>query len=179
LTLSLYALVVVERRFLGAFFVLLWLAVYGFLLFRVDVLTRQAILAVVLCVTMIELLGASARVVRDRPLGQPAYETVAEALHAVGLKSGDRLALVGNGVEPYYARVGRLVVVAQIPDADEFWGLSASELNRITERLAKAGVRALVARDRLGGAMPGNWRDLRTSDSTRYSILRVEGSHTP
>ena len=50
---TMYALVHVERRFLGSFCVLFWLATYSILLARVRTWVRDLVLAMVLCVAVI------------------------------------------------------------------------------------------------------------------------------
>jgi hypothetical protein len=75
------------------------------------------------------LLDAGMRTVHDLARsGESDNEMVAAGLDNHGLQGGDRLALIGSpfypgSAFPYYARIGRLLVVEQIPDADEFWGL--------------------------------------------------------
>jgi hypothetical protein len=66
------------------------------------------------------------------------------------LQKGDRLAAVGYAYNCYYARYDRLRIVAQIPDANEFWHLSTPELQRVEERLASIGVTAVVAWNQTG-----------------------------
>jgi hypothetical protein len=75
------------------------------------------------------LLDAGMRTVHDlAPSGEPDNEVVAAGLDNHGLQGEDRLVLFGSpfypdSAFPYYVLIGRLLVVEQIPDADEFWGL--------------------------------------------------------
>jgi hypothetical protein len=181
---SMYALVHVERRFVAAFLVLFWLAIYGALMFRLNKSSVVPILATIICTVMIpsiaQLMASSASTVRD--LGrarQPDYETVAVSLRNLGLQSGDRLAVVGFLYDSYYARFARLRVVAQIPNEDEFWRLSTPELNKVLQRLATVGVKAIVARNRPVSCALVNWRDLDVSSSTRFSILLLADDPLP
>jgi hypothetical protein len=74
------------------------------------------------------LLDAGMRTVHDLARsGESDNEVVAAGLDNHGLQGEDRLALIGSPFYPdcafpYYARIGQLLVVEQIPDADEFWG---------------------------------------------------------
>jgi hypothetical protein len=116
-----------------------------------------------------------------RPRQSEDYETIAVGLHNLGLHSGDRLALVGSafwpdGSYPIYARIDRLRVVAQIPEATEFWRLGTQELESLEESLAAIGVKAIVARDRPDCAVPANWRDITVNQGVRFSILLLPGS---
>lgn len=173
---SMYALVHVERRFLGAFFALFWLAIYGILIPRVNRRVALAICATVLLTVMVPFMTVEAEIsvsiTRDlahpRP---PEYETAGLGLRELGLKNGDRLALVGYPFDCYYARFARLHVVAQIPDTQEFWRLSPPELKLVAERLASIGVKAVVAWNRPDTSAFAGWKDVKVSDSSRLSVL--------
>jgi hypothetical protein len=185
---SMYALVHVEDRFLGAFLVLFWLGIYGIALRRLNNWNTGPILIAVVCSVMIaptmEVLGAGARTVHDLVRArEPDYETVAAGLGKLGVQRGDRLALVGSAFYPYYAfpyyaRIAGLQVVAQIPNADEFWSLSPPELDAVTDRLAVIGVNAVVARDMPPCSATANWRDVNISRGIRFSILLLKPQPT-
>jgi hypothetical protein len=171
-----YAFVFVEGRYVGAFLVLLWLAIYGALMFRLNRQVAAAVCATVAGTVMIpflaDLAAKSPHIARDLVRSrQPDYQAVAVGLRNLGLHSGDRLAVVGEGFESYYARYARLRIVAEIPGTDEFWKLSALDLNSAAERLATIGVKAIVAKNRPDIFPPANWRDVEASDSVRFSVL--------
>ena len=173
---TMYALVTVENRYVGAFYILFWLASYGALTTRVDRTVTQAVLATVLVTAMIPFTahlamiggGAAKDLIRRTP---PDYQIEGQGLIGVGLQSGDRLAVVGYAHNCYYARYAHLRVVAQIPDSHEFWQLSALELKSVEERLASIGVRAVVASNRPETSAPAGWKDVKLPDSSRFSIL--------
>ena len=176
--LLMYALIHVESRYVAAFFVLLWLACYGALLARVNRPAAMAVCATVAGTMMIpftaHLAAGSARMLKDVVHATPPdYQAVAAGLRDVGVKSGDRLAVVGwdTGYYAYYAHYARVRVVAEIPAADEFWNLSAPELHAVAEHLAQIGVKALVAENRPAHSAQANWRDVKVVGSDRFSIL--------
>ena len=187
---AMYALVHVEDRFLGAFLVLFWLGIYGIAIRRLNDSSPAPVLIAVVCSLMIvlfvQVIGAGARAAHDLVRArEPDYETVAVGLDKLGVKDGDRLALVGSAFYPsyafpYYARVARLRVVAQIPNADEFWSLSPSELDALTDHLAAIGVKAVVARDLdlPSSSTASNWHDLKVSRGIRYEILLLNPKFT-
>ena len=181
---TMYALVYAEARYLAGFLVLFWLAVYGALMFRVNKSYAAPILAAVICTLMIpgivEVVASVPATLQNFVHAKPPdYEAVAVRLRELGLQSGDRLAVVGYSNDSYYARFARLRVVAQIPNADEFWRLSAPELNRLSQRLAAIGVKAIVARNRPVSCAFANWRDLNVSNSTGSSVLLLEDPPLP
>ena len=173
---TMYALVHVERRFLGAFFVLLWLAIYAALTIRMNRRISAAVCATVLSTVMLPFaarlaitsVGIARDLVHPRP---PAYQIAAHAFRDLGLQNGDRLAVVGYAHDCYYARCARLRVVAQIPDTNEFWHLTTPELTSVAERLASIGVKAVVAPNRPATSARADWKDVNVSNSMQLSIL--------
>jgi hypothetical protein len=173
---AMYALVHVESRFLGAFLVLFWLAMYTALMSWTDLRVAMAVSATVLCAVMIlflnDLAKDSAGIAKDSVHPRmPEYQSAGLGLRDLGLKSGDYLAVIGLANDCYYARYDRLRIVAQIPDAREFRHLSAPQLQLVEQRLASIGVKAVVASDRPDTSQFADWKDVRVSDSLRLSVL--------
>lgn len=184
-----YAFVHVESRFVGGFLVLLWLWIYGALMFRLPRRVAAAVCATVagtlMIVLVVELAIASARSVRDLVQSTPPdYQKIAVALGNLGLRSEDRLAVVGfqDIFVPYYARYARLRVVAEINSKDEFWNLSTSELQSVADDLTRIGVKAIVVtsgaehgellnKDRPEFSVLPNWREVKVSDAVRCNVL--------
>jgi len=172
-----YALVLVEARFLGGFFLLFCLGVYRPLLFRVSKQTAVTVCATVLLTVMVpSALGVaaqSARILKDLVYPRhPDYQLAALGLREMGLRDGDRLAVVGDAFECFYARYDHLRVVAQIEDEQEFWRMDASQLKSVREHLASIGVKAVVASNRPGEEdATAGWMDVEFPDSTRLSVL--------
>jgi hypothetical protein len=173
---SMYGLVHVEPRYVGPFLVLFWMTIYRALMFRVNKRLSLALCAAVLLTVMLPftatLAGQSVQIATDlvHPR-RPEYEIAALGLRDLGLRSGDRLAIVGYAYDCYYARYDRLRVVAQIPDANEFWRLSPAELKLLEERLTSIGVKAVVVKNRPDVSALVGWKDINVSDSVRLSVL--------
>ena len=168
---TMYGFVHVEGRFLGAFFVLLWMAAYGAAILRMNRFAGVAAGAIVICVLVqlaISITHPKAEVVRARPSHDL---TVATELSGLGLQQGDGLAVVGYPFDAYYARHGGFRVIANVPNADEFWSLGAPELRTLTEQLAAHGVKAVVGWNRPRNSATTIWKDLKISDSQRFSVL--------
>jgi len=171
-----YALLLVEWRYVAAFIALFWLGLFPILTSRVETRVVLPVSATVIATLMLSFLGFLAlqgvHVARDsihpRP---PDYEVAALGLRALGLKDGDRVAVVGTGFECYYARYDRLRIVAEIPDEREFWHMSAPGLRTLEGLLAASGVKALVAPNRPEDAAGADWKDLPASGSERMSVL--------
>ncbi len=179
---AMYALVHVDHRYVSPFLVLLWVTIYGVLTLRLKDQCTWPLLTTCICTVMLTFtanpLVAGARAIRDRihPRQPEDYEMVADRLSNLGLHSGDRLALVGSAfypaeAYPYYARIDRLRVVAQVPDENEFWRLTTPELESVEERLASIGVKAIVAVNRPDYVVQADWRDVTLGRGVRFNIL--------
>lgn len=173
---SMYALLVVEWRYVGAFVALFWLESYRVLMSRVEKRTASAVCATVIVIVMIPF----AAVVAQRSIGSMAglihprlsdYEIVALDLRDLGLHKGDRVAIVGTSFNYYYARYDRLRIVAEIPDAHAFWQISEPRLRSLEELLASKRVKALVAPNRPDDVAPADWKDKQISGTQRLSVL--------
>jgi hypothetical protein len=176
--LVMYAVVHVEPRYVGAYFVLFWLAVYNFLWRRVTAGARVAVLVTVLCTLFIPssimLVAETTQALRERTR-RPDYVVVGEALRAAGVHPGDRLATVGYSLDAYYARYAGAQIVAQIVDPKEFWHSSENDFDAVKKGLAKLGVKAIVSRDGpILSAQAGGWREVVTPSGDRYSILTLK-----
>jgi hypothetical protein len=176
--LATYAVVHVEPRYVGAFFVLFWLTVYRAFWSRVKEGARVAILVTVLGTlyipSLIILGAATTQAVRERT-NTPDYVVVAGALGAAGVNRGDRLAVVGPCLDAYYARYGGTTIVAQIVDSDGFWRLPKERLDVVEKSLAELGVKAIVSRDRPNSSINGGgWQDVVAPSGVRYSILALK-----
>lgn len=178
--ISLYWLVHTEPRFVAPFFVLFWMALYGVLMGRVAATPRKVILVTVIATMAIPSLLMAGMIFRslfeessDR--GRPVQQQAAADLEAMGLEKGDRLAIVGEGFEAYYAQIAGLKIVAQVPSEEEFQQLSPSELQSVTALLSALGVEALIAKERPLQVAAADWREL--AGSSGYKVLRISAKH--
>ncbi|MCA0316162.1 MAG: hypothetical protein LCH63_20245 [Candidatus Melainabacteria bacterium] len=80
----------------------------------------------------------------NRPEGFRAVEIpAADLLKKMGLKPGDKIAQIGS-CRYYFARLAKLKIIVDFTKPKEFWQLSEEEQSRITARLKKLGVKALI-----------------------------------
>ncbi len=173
--LLMYGAVTVEGRYVGAFLLLLCLELYGVLVFRVERRAAIAVCAIALAVTMVPVvisisgsLRASVKQLRNPK--DEGYIDVGKNLVSLGLQPGDQVAVIGYAKNCYYARYGRLRIVAQIPNSDEFWSLSEVEAKRVEDRLQSIGVKAVIAVDRPVGNPWSGWTQVGRSEGTAISV---------
>ncbi|HET8679226.1 MAG TPA: hypothetical protein VFM39_03845, partial [bacterium] len=71
---------------------------------------------------------------------------VAQALRQIGVEPGDRVAVIGPGIRAYWARLGRLHIVAEVPAWEEhkFWTADPQTQQTILDRFAAAGAKIAV-----------------------------------
>jgi hypothetical protein len=163
----LYALVHVEPRFMAAFFVFFWLALYGTLLSRMNAAMGKIILSAVAATTLVPSLVMASIIARYTlpeltASSKPDYIQAVDALTSLGIHRGDRIAIAGEAFSAYFAQAGGLRIVAQIPGAeDPITGAAAN-------RLRDMGVRALIAPAHPSSA---GWHELPDADGKKYSVL--------
>jgi hypothetical protein len=179
--IAMYAVVKVEKRYVGPFFLLLWLGIYGPLIASVSRRVAAVVCTAVVMMVAVPITISSSTSLLSSLAGTdarfsalPVYQAVGLRLRNAGLQDGDRLAVVGPIFDPFYARFARLRVVAEIPDENAFWNLSASELDSVTRRLGSIGVKALVVCNRPLASAAADWEDVRTYGSQRFSILLLK-----
>jgi hypothetical protein len=68
------------------------------------------------------------------------------------------------------ARYGRMRVAAQILDAPGFWSLSASERDRVAQRLSAAGVRAIIIRGQSRNLTDQQWHEIHTAYNDIFTL---------
>jgi hypothetical protein len=113
---GLYCLIHVEHRYFGALDIFLWAAVLGYAAprFAED---KRLLRAMGICL-FVAVLSANGLVVRNeyshRNQKDSNVET-AEALLARGIKSGDRVAVIGSGAEATWARIAGIRITVMVP----------------------------------------------------------------
>lgn len=156
-----YLAVHLEPRFVGAFYVLFWLAVYRTISNRVKPGLAMLLMAVVLATLFVPssiVLAAMARQELSAMNNPPDDIAIANALRAAGIQAGDGLASVGYSFDVYFVHHLRARVISQVLDADAFWKMNDAERAALEHRLEAIGVKAIVARNAPGANLPRGWR---------------------
>lgn len=100
--------------------------------------------------------------------------TVAEQLQERDVRPGDQVAVIGYGINAFWARLAKTRIIAEIPSsadtgdpATAFWNSSAAEETSLLNRLRTTGAVAVVA-DNLPHTLPPGWIPL---GSTGFGIF--------
>jgi hypothetical protein len=179
---SLYATILVEGRYVGAFILLFWadllanirlpnapptgmwlrslsvISAFGLLvniiLFNLDGLTRL-------------LPGSSADLspvstVPAKPL------TVAQSLRELGVSRGDKVGVIGYAYDSFWARLASVRIVAEMLEVDDFWRGDESLRQGALLAFASAGVDAVVAESVPDDVSLRNWHQVGNSNYYIY-----------
>jgi len=181
---AMYALVLTFERYVAAFLLLLWLEVYGSVLFRVN--RRVAIgvctAALLVALTPLALLAAKSVGETVRQFCHPRdeeYVTAAKGLQQLGLQPGDKVAFVGFAASCYYAQYDRLSVVSQVLYADDFWRLNETDQKRVEDSFASIGAKAVITTSLPAGNHESGWMEVGHLDGNSISVLMLEPASDP
>jgi hypothetical protein len=112
--------------------------------------------------------GLSVKAV-GRPLPADPLLDVATGMREIGIGPGRRVAIIGRKIEHvFWARVGRIKIVGQIPDTDAFLALSPAVQEELAIAMARSGAQALVSWEWVATHSSLPWQ--RVGASTYYAI---------
>jgi len=166
--LAMFTIAGAEGRYIGPFVVLLMLAALA----TVRVRRPRFAAAVLAGAAIISMVSLDARVVKGALLPNPARETthinfeIASQLEALGVRRGDRVALMRPARGTYWARLAGVQIVAEFPtDASRQFWLADDE----TKQRALAAVAGTNARVLVTSLVPAD------ADATRWKRLGETG----
>jgi hypothetical protein len=107
------------------------------------------------------------------------YVVAAHNLQHLGLQPGDKVAVAGFALNCFYARYDRLRIVSQILTADDFWRLSPTDAQRVEDRLASIGVKALIVFDHPARKEQAGWTEVGAFGGGSLSVLLLQPASDP
>ena len=169
--IAMYGLLIVEPRYLGAQFCILWIVALSGVRLPKIVSSRYLIVGAVLFLTSATCaitlrdswLMAHNIGVDERGIATPECATAAEALRAAGLQPGDKIAVISEWLFPsrqgaYVARLARLRVIAEAR-SEGFWAADEPARSSLMDSFARAGVKAVLTRN--PPRLEAGWQQLR------------------
>lgn len=149
--LAMLSLVHVKTRLIAAFVVLLIAGVFSSLRLPNSREVKRLVAGLTLAILVILGLKLSGTVLPTVALafrGQsPIAWEVAQNLHQLGIQPGDKIALL-DVEDSSWARLARVRIIAEIPDSDDYWTISAARRVSALESVRQTGVRAIVTERR-------------------------------
>ena len=169
--LGMFGLILVEPRYVAGYFLLFWpplfLATGAFIPSNAR-LARGAPFALAIMVLPMLRQG----VFEERQLTSEHDNTnAAIAIQQSGIRPGDKLAYIGDAIRAFWAKLDRLVIVAEAPShywspngeyrpvATSFWQSPEFEQAATSEALKKTDARAIVALKPSTG-VPRGWQQV-------------------
>jgi hypothetical protein len=153
----LYLLTVVLSRYLGAFVVLIWIGIFSGIRLPESQDSRRLIgcaTAAMVTVMMITIsfspvltaLSKAGQLVRGRNPWPHLQYQVAEGLNRMGVRSGDKVAFIGNSFKASWARLARVKIVAEIPSRQvaNFWAADNSIKSQVIKTFGTTGAKVIV-----------------------------------
>lgn len=151
-----YSLVYPELRYIAPFVVTIWLVLFSSLVFNDTKENSQSFTfstkAIVVFTFLTILIGKFTtsdycyiREVFSCPANNSNYY-IAKELENLGIENGDSIATFGYGHVAFWARLGRLKIVAEMPDKEvkKFWNLSLDEQIKVIKAFKGTGAKAIV-----------------------------------
>jgi len=185
---GLYGTVLVEGRYVGALIVLFWADILGNIRLPkasvneswLRVISSIAALGLLVNIALFNLDGftrfhssfQSSLGVAAAPAAGPL--AVAGKLKALGVKQGDKVGVIGYAYDSFWARLARVKIVAEMPEADanEFWRGDETLRQSVLQAFANSGVDAVVAEYVPGYADLKDWHQVENSNYYIYVFTR-------
>jgi hypothetical protein len=164
----------IEDRYIGA-----PISIIGFMLLsgllRAARLSRAALIIVVAVIALNLFSRTGINMLRDlrdnQDKAQRSEVDAAIGLKRMGFTPGMRVAAISPWISPGWARLTRLIIVADLPRelADKFWTLPADRQTKTLSAFGAAGSQAVVAW--IGGRkdVPAGWQRLGSSPYVVYT----------
>jgi hypothetical protein len=180
--MAMFAPVHVEMRYIGSFVVVFWLTLLAAI--RLPDSPQIARLARALtAIPTVSLLAIalfwSARYVRaDVRQVDETNQRVAQWLSRNRARPGDSVALMGFGLDAYWARLAGLRIVAELPkeNSERFWEADSALRSQVIGAFTRTGARILVAEKVPPSAPLAGWTQI---DQTDYYAYRLEEGAAP
>lgn len=183
LGLGAYSMVLVRSRYVGGFFVLLFVAILAAIRLPRNTQTAHLTKYVAAGVLATILFSVVARLGETAYMANTVYGDAmpkdelraAEGLQSMGLRAGDPVASIGDGTVDYWARLGRFKVVAEVfsPEAGRlrFWSESWERRRQAYECLRRSGAKVVVVWAPPSGVDPG-WQQIGTTNYYAYFLAK-------
>ena len=173
--LAMYALVLVEQRYVSPFALMLLVWVLSSSRIRVsggDALSKRTILMVILALC----LATAWPVVRDvrdviANRGYRPWE-VAVGLHEMRISTGTQVGTIGSGMGAYWAHLAGVKIIAEVPEKDQpsFLAANPAKKAEVLRKFIEIGAKAVVTNNAAVAQSMNGWQEV---GQTHYYVWRA------
>jgi len=146
--LLMYALVVVEFRYVAPFVLLLWLASFSSVTVANPEKVQGLMCFIAAGALLTTIILATIWIGLSRTPEAAQYPAAALAMERLGFAPGDQLAVIGTDPAgrdgAYVARLGHMKIIAELRDPNAFWNADDKSQHRVESAFADAGARAIL-----------------------------------
>jgi len=163
--LAMYALVLVEFRYVApyALMLLLWSLSKLGIVAGAKPVPLERLHRVMLLVPALAIFWAVANdvvaVIQNKP-----YEpwVVAQQLHAIGIPAGTDVGYVGTGLDAYWAHLAEVRIIVEVPDGEEprYMAADAARRQQVLALFYSVGARAVITRNPAVAKSEDGWRPI-------------------
>jgi len=160
-----YALVLTENRYVAPFIVFIWLALFAAAVSASSGISKRIVHAVVLAALLFTGAKTAKSFASDlltmRGMRNVHWD-VAQSLAGIGLKPGDRLAVIATAGQNHWARLANVKVAAELPLGQEglFWEGDQATQDRVFDAFRKTGSVAVLVKNPPLGCIRQGWTQL-------------------
>jgi hypothetical protein len=171
-----FSSVLVEGRYIASFLIVLWVVAFASGL-RSSSATYRRIMVAGICAAVLVTGTKTLKYTLSDALAFPKQINenweAAEQLKALGVKPGDRVALIGVIAEQHWMRLAKVKAVAQLRYSDEqgFWTGDAHVQDRVFAAFVASGARVVVATRAPVTAVKEGWIPLGNTGYYARSLL--------
>lgn len=152
LGIGMYALVVIEPRYVAGFVAMGWMAAFCLLIGGKNHSEHPALTAApagsaLTLILWITVFGTLDSMSIGRKYARHDHWRVAEHLVVKGVAPGDRVAVIGDSFRAYWARLAEVQIGSELfrTDVDQYWHSQPDIRKAVVESLRKTGARAIIA----------------------------------
>lgn len=163
-------------RFIAAFIVITFAGVFS----SVPLPKRRATRRLVTSLTLATLVavGLQMGAVAAKEASEILFETqenlhyvVATGLQELGMKEGDRVAILGSELDHvFWARLGRVKIMAQLDEDEQFWVSDRTTRQQVLDAIAAQGSNFAVYRGSLASTHNSGWQQVGDTDYYVYAF---------
>jgi hypothetical protein len=170
-----YSIVLVENRYVAPFLVFMWLAAFAGVVslpLEDSMRVARSVVIGVVCVTGIKAVKYCVTDLLTLSHQENVYWDVAQSLPKVGVKPGDKVAVIASKAGVHWARLANVQIVSEMPFGDNelFWSADHETQERVFAAFASAGAHSVVVTDLPRCASDQGWTQLGNTSYYAHSL---------